>query len=263
MSLPYDIIRVGLPITNDSVTQEFLDIVQQLIDNKDWVGVMTCDYDHTNSRKTKADQYSAPAGYKILIDNGFSFTREFIRNNKTIGTFGSVWKEKNELGPEASKPVLKSLFDKLRQQQHNNKFTTVISFTPGSPYVDDVITRTLNQYLNGNLKIIDTKSSSDITTEYLCSKYQRECVIRSYCDDFILKQNESVDASKIHIFSCLQRGYMVSLSGAVNKLKPNKVALINIGEQLHCIEYTYEEIVKEQLRIYNSETPYVFAFIFD
>lgn len=262
MSLPYDIIRVGLPITNDSVTQEFLDIVQQLKDNKDWVGAMTCDYDHTNSRKIKADQYSAPAGYKILLDNGFSFTRELIRNNKTIGTFGSVWKHKTEIGPESAKPVLKALFDKLRQQHQINKFTTVVSFTPGSPYVDDVITRTLNHYLSGNLKIIDTKSSSDITSEYLSRKYQRECVIRNYCDDFILKHNESVDANKIHIFSCLQKGYMVSLSGALDKLKPNKVALINIDEQLRCIEYTYEEIVKEQLRIYNSETPYVFAFIF-
>ena len=80
----YNIIRVGLPITNDTVTQEFIDIVDELERNDNWVAVALSDYDTTGT-KTRLDQHNAPLridyisidteGAELLVLQEFDFSK--------------------------------------------------------------------------------------------------------------------------------------------------------------------------------------------
>lgn len=246
----YDIIRVGLPITRETITEEFLDIVQQLENNEDWVGLTLCDYDTTGT-KTRLDQHNAPAGYEVLLNRGFIFQqKELTRANKIIGTFGYLW-----LGRDPMQTTVK-LLQVLKNVHARERFKTVVTFTPGSPYYDDAVTKILSSAFQ-DMRIVDTLSSAQIAARAIGG----DCEIRAYYDDFILGKNKSIDKSKVAIFSCLQHGYNVDMRKVILELQPKEIIAVSI--KLDIVEkrvYTSEEVLNNIDALFKSEQTYIFGF---
>lgn len=246
----YNIIRVGLPITLDSVTEEFIDIVDELERNDKWVGLTLCDYDTTGT-KTRLDQHNAPAGYKILLDRGFTFSQSVLTGpHKIIGTFGYLW-----LNREPMQTTVK-LLQILKNAHSREQFNTVVTFTPGSPYFDDAVTKILRSAFD-DIRIIDTDSSAQIAAKAIGG----ECDIRAYYDDFVLGKNRSIDKSKTAIFSCLQHGYNVDMKKVILELQPSKITTVHITlDKVEKQEYTSEYVLNNLEEIFNSNKTYIFGF---
>lgn len=229
----YDITRVGLPLNTATVTAEFVDIITKLKDNKNWIGIMTSN-----------DEVNAPAGYKVLRDVGVDYT---ILN---------VW----ESDRDPARATI-SLLRQLKQLHEELLFENVVLFTPGSPYIDDGISKVLLSAYD-DIEVIDTKGGPQIAAEFVESLGYKTTV-RDYHDDFILGKNTGIDRSVVSIFSCLQQGYIAKLSDAVLNLQPSKVIVVSVGEKMYHKEYMFEEIIGQCDAIYNDTRPYSFAFIFD
>ena len=246
----YNIIRVGLPITNDTVTQEFIDIVDELERNSNWVALTLCDYDTTGT-KTRLDQHNAPAGYKILLDRGFTFSQGQITGpNKIIGTFGYLW-----LNRDPMQTTIK-LLQILKSAHAREQFDTVVTFTPGSPYFDDAITKILSSAFN-DIRIVDTDSSAQIAATTIGG----DCVIRAYYDDFVLGKNKTIDKSKTAIFSCLQHGYNVDMKKVILDLQPSKITTVHITlDKVEKQEYTSQYVLENLDELFKSDKTYIFGF---
>lgn len=246
----YNIIRVGLPITKETITEEFLSIVDQLESNEDWVGLTLCDYDYTGTIK-RIDQHNAPAGYDVLLDRGFTFSpHQLTRSNMIIGTFGDLWGNRDPM-----KTTL-SLLKLLRESHAREQFSTVVMFTPGSPYFDDAITKILKSAYS-DMRIVDTESSADIAKRYIGG----ECVIRSHYDDFIVGKNPVIDKSKTAIFSCLQHGYNVDMRQVIEELQPKNVTMVHIAlGDVEKITLTTDEFLHQIDTIFKSDKTYIFGF---
>lgn len=246
----YNIIRVGLPITKETITDEFLSIVDQLESNEDWVGLTLCDYDYTGTIK-RIDQHNAPAGYDVLLDKGFVFSpHQLTRANKIIGTFGDLWGNRDPM-----KTTL-DLLKMLRVSHAKEQFSTVVMFTPGSPYFDDAITKVLSSAYT-DMRIVDTESSADIAKRYIGG----DCVIRSHYDDFIIGKNPSIDKSKTAIFSCLQHGYNVDMRQVVAELQPRSVTLVHIGlDKVEKSIMETGEFLHQIDSVFKSDKTYIFGF---
>jgi hypothetical protein len=246
----YNIVRVGLPITRETVTQEFLDIVDELERNEDWVALTLGEYDTTGT-KTRFDQHNAPAGYEVLLDRGFTFAqKDLSRANKIIGTFGYLW-----LGRDPIQTTIKML-QVLKNEHARERFTTVVTFTPGSPYYDDAVTKILASAFT-DMKVIDTASSAQIAATAIGG----ECEIRAYYDDFVLGKNMSIDKSKVAIFSCLQHGYNVDMQKVITDLQPAQIIAVNIKiDKVTKQVYTYDEALNNIDDLFKSEETYIFGF---
>lgn len=247
----YDIIRVGLPITRETITQEFLDIVDQLERNEDWVALTLCDYDTTGTAH-RFDQHNAPAGYEVLLERGFVFQqKQLTRANKIIGTFGYLWS-----GRDPMQTTFKML-QTLKNIHANERFKTVVAFTPGSPYYDDAVTKILSSAFP-DMRIVDTLSSAQIAANAIGG----ECVIRAYYDDFVLGKNKTIDKSKTAIFSCLQHGYTVDMHKAITDLQPKEIVAVSIKlDKVDKQVYTYDEALNNIDTLFRSEQTYIFGFV--
>jgi len=247
----YDIIRVGLPITRDTVTAEFLEIVDELERNEDWVALTLCDYDTTGT-KVRFDQHNAPAGYEILLQRGFVFKeKELTRVNKIIGTFGYLWH-----GRDPMQTTFK-LLQTLKNVHATEQFKKVVTFTPGSPYYDDAITKILCSAFN-DIRVVDTASSAQIAADSIGG----DCVIRAYYDDFVLGKNPTIDKSKIAIFSCLQFGYNVDMHKVILDLQPKEIIAVSIKlDKVEKKVYTSNEVLNDIDRLFKSDQTYIFGFV--
>lgn len=229
----YQITRVGIPITTATITMEFMDILNELKNNPKYIGIMVAD-----------DQIAAPAGYKV-IQNDMGIEYKVL----------DVWTADRD-------PVkaTMNLLIQLKQLHSELLFEHAVLFTPGSPYIDDAISKILLSVYN-DITVIDTKGAPQIAAEFVESLGYKT-VVRNYHDDFILNKNPKIDRSVVSIFSCLQNGYIATLRSALFNLQPNRVIVVGVGEEIYHKEYTLEEIVEQCDSIYNDR-PLSFAFIFD
>lgn len=230
----YELIRVGLPITAATTTTEFMDIIDTLKTNPKWIAVTTSN-----------DEKNAPAGYKILREHNIPLT-EF-----------SVWSSNRD---PATATV--SLLTQLHKLHSETLFDCAVLLTPGSPYVDDAISKVLLSAYS-DIKVIDTKGAPQISSDIIAELTNRETEIRNYYDDFVLMLNPTIDRSRVNIFSCLQKLYNVDLRTAVINLQPTQVITVNIGAEIITQHYTYDQILECSDRLSNSDTTYTFGFIFD
>jgi hypothetical protein len=230
----YELIRLGLPITTATTTTEFMDIVDTLKTNPKWIAVAIAN-----------DEKNAPAGYKILRENNIPLV-EF-----------SVWQSNRD--PAVATVSLLSQLHKLHSE---TLFECAVLLTPGSPYIDDAISKVLLSAYN-DIKVIDTKSAPSIASDIITELTGLDTEIRNYHDDFVLMFNPTIDRSRVNIFSCLQKLYNVDLCDVVTALQPTKVITVNIGTETITKQYTYEEILECSDELSNSDTTYTFGFIFD
>jgi len=229
----YNITRVGLPITTATITPEFIEILNELKNNSKYIGIMVGN-----------DQEAAPAGYKVIQnDMGIDY-RVF-----------DVWTADRD-------PVKATinLLSQLKELHAELLFDNAVLFTPGSPYIDDAISKVLLSAYD-DIRVIDTKGAPQIAAEFVESLGYKT-VVRNYHDDFILGKNPKIDRSVVSIFSCLQKGYIAGLRSALFNLQPDRVIVVGVGEEIYHKEYTIEEIVEQCDSIYNDR-PLSFAFIFD
>jgi hypothetical protein len=229
----YQITRVGIPITTATITPEFISILAELKDNKNCIGIMVAD-----------DQIASPAGYKV-IQNDIGIEYKVL----------DVWTEDRD-------PVkaTMNLLRQLKQLHSELLFEHAVLFTPGSPYIDDAISKILLSAYD-DIRVVDTKGAPQIAAEFIES-IGYKTIVRNYHDDFILNKNPKIDRNVVSIFSCLQNGYIATLRSALFNLQPDRVIVVGVGEEIYHKEYTLEEIVKQCDSIYNDR-PLSFAFIFD
>ena len=229
----YQITRVGLPITTATITTEFMDILNELKNNPKYIGIMVAD-----------DQHAAPAGYKV-IQNDMGIEYKVL----------DVWTEDRD-------PVraTMNLLRQLKEIHADTLFEHAVLFTPGSPYIDDAISKVLLSAYN-DIRVIDTKGAPQIAAEFVESLGYKT-IVRNYHDDFILNKNPMIDRSVVSIFSCLQNGYIATLRSALFNLQPDRVIVVGVEEEIYYKEYTLDEIVEQCDSIYNDR-PLSFAFIFD
>jgi hypothetical protein len=230
----YELIRVGLPITAATTTIEFMNIVDTLKTNPKWIAVATSN-----------DEKNAPAGYKILREHNISPV-EF-----------SVWESNRD---PATATV--SLLTQLHKLHSETLFECAVLLTPGSPYIDDAISKVLLSAYN-DIKVIDTKGAPQITSDIITELTGLDTEVRNYHDDFVLMLNPTIDRSRVNIFSCLQRLYNVDLRKVVTTLQPTRVIAVTIGAEIITKLYTYDEILECSDKLSNSDTTYTFGFIFD
>jgi hypothetical protein len=230
----YSITRVGLPITNETVTSEFIDIVTQLKTNSKWIGVMTSN-----------DEQNSPAGYRILDEHGVDYT------------VLSIWNTDRD----PIKATL-NLMSQLKDLHQKQLFDHVVLFTPGNPFIDDAITKVLLSVYD-DIPVISTKGAPEIAADIVANLSGLNTDIRNYYDDFILSKNIKIDKTKATIFSCLQKIYGVDLKSVITNLKPDRVITVSIGDIVVTQQYNYGEILNVSQELSESETSYTFAFIFN
>lgn len=204
--MKYKIVRVGIPIQEHLVTQEFLNILEEIKNNKNCVGITTSDI--------FSDYSQAPAGCKLLETiQQIKYTDKLIPFS--INVMDNVWEIENEGKPRNIKQIVKFLIETF---DNTENIETVYTFTPGSPNFHDAITEELKEIYD--ITIIDTLSSTEICIEefkQLLNLQEIEIDIVAYADRFLFrnpvnkpKLNYKVlDNTKLNIFSCVQIGYEI------------------------------------------------------
>ena len=197
----FEITRVGIPIRKSDVTQSFINVLDDIKNNKA-IALMTADYIGDVSINT--EYLSAPAGHNILFNN-FKF-EQYDTDLKygVINTYGKIWTVNN--GVHRDGPVVVShLLNLLDKEYEKLKFKHVYMFTPGSPYVYDMFTEFIRR--KRALNIVDSVSSihvcAEIMSEYLnLDRY----AIRQYVPDFIEKKDPTL-RSGLNIFGSISNNY--------------------------------------------------------
>ena len=203
----YEIIRVGVPIKTEGITQKFLNILEEIKHNDNCIAVSTTNYD-------KAEFDLAPAGTGLLLKNLQVFDFNDSLKPNVINTIGFIWGIKDKLGETRNGKLSANYLLKFLDEQYELlKFKKVYMFTPGSPNYSDAITKDLKELYP--ITIIDTKSS----IEYCIDEMKKvvgnlEVDHRNYHTDFLEKykniNNKNIDVNKLNVFCCLQGGYKIN-----------------------------------------------------
>ena len=203
----YEIIRVGVPIKREGITQKFLNVLEEIKHSDDCIAVSTTNYD-------KAEFDLAPAGTELLLKTlkVSDFNNSLKPNN--INTIGFIWSIKDEFGETRNgKLIANYILSFLDEQYKLLKFKKVYMFTPGSPNYSDAITKDLKDLRT--ITIIDTKSSIEYCIDEM-KKVVGDIVVdhRNYHTDFLEKyknkNNKNIDVNKLNVFCCLQGGYKIN-----------------------------------------------------
>jgi hypothetical protein len=189
----YEIIKVGIPLQTKDITDEFLNIVEEIKTSKDCIALTTVDY-------WQGEIDYAPGGNYFLLDNlEFKPYNDILLLN-CINTMGVLWGDVRDI-PN----LVNNLIIILNNEHQRLKFKKVYILAGGSPLCGDSITLCLSRVRN-DLKIVDTKSCvevaysvSNLTTPWIETDYVKLC---------IKDGNKYIpDISKINIFICLQKWY--------------------------------------------------------
>ena len=184
---------LGLPITTDTVTEEFLEFLNS--DDKK-ILVMTGSFFYNGN-----DYKNTKVGFDALLDNGFKL---YSNNNDMAFIPPNVNKAILYINISLDKVVTNAsyvMLDYIQNVLHSlelDENTKVGYVCAGSPKLYDVIAFSIIQNDPG-IKIIDTKSSADIIYEELNKDKPLQIV---YNDIMNFEENS------INILGCLGKSYM-------------------------------------------------------
>jgi len=186
--LPYKIVRVGIPIKQEHISNEFLKVLDEIQNDPAVIGLVTTSH-HPSSQEYK----NAPAGNKLLpIDK--------------LADYSFIWGTSKTRDLNV---IVKNLLDHLDSQHNILKFKKVYMFASGSPMCSDSLTLLIGK--SRPIDVIDTLSSVDLAIlEFRNVIGSCAIDIRNYHYDFILKDNRYVDPNTLNIWTCLQKGYEVN-----------------------------------------------------
>lgn len=153
---------VGMPITVDSVTQEFLDFVNN---QKDCLIFTSGSYD-VSSLYENNDYITSKLGHDILFSSG----------KKVISL--NLWYNKDKR--KTPKIVLNELYKIIKKTNSKYPNKEYYYIVPGSPFYGDSISPKLIKEFNAN--VIDTKSSKTLTEQLFPNKKIKvfECLGPAY-----------------------------------------------------------------------------------
>ena len=189
----YDIIKVGIPLQDKDITQQFLNIIKEIQDSDDCIALTTVDY-------WQGEIDYAPGGNYVLLKNvEFKPYTDTIYKN-CINTMGSIWGGVRDLPT-----MVKKLLSILDDAHGKINFKKVYILAGGSPLCGDSITEYMLK-LRPEMMIVDTPScievaysATNLTTEWVETDYVKFCIKDGI--KFI------PDTTKINIFLCLQKWY--------------------------------------------------------
>jgi hypothetical protein len=193
--MTYEIVKIGIPIQQEYVSQEFIDALNDIKHSKECVAISTVEY-------SSMEMNLAPAGNKLLADTlpieKFDSTLKF----HTLNTMGFIW---SRGGSRDIPTMVKELLELLDAQQETLNFKRIYIFGSGSPNCGDSLTTVIKRIRPDQVRVIDTMSSVSIAIKKinLPCKFEE----RNYHLDFLIKDNKYVSTDKINLFTCLQKGY--------------------------------------------------------
>jgi hypothetical protein len=220
--LPYEIIRVGIPIRQESVSDEFLQVINEINNDSGVLGIVTA-----NHSPGSQEYENAPAGNRLLpVDK--------------LVDYSFIW------GSSKSRDlnvIVKNLLDHLDSKHKQLNFKKVYMFASGSPNCSDSLTLLIGK--NRPIKVIDTVSSVELAMAEFKTIVETCAVdIRNYHYDFILKDRKYVSPNTLSIWTCLQRGYEVNGKSILEMFLADMESLIgsdalflavNIGEDTNTV----------------------------
>lgn len=229
---------LGLPLTPESVTDEFLAFIKQpnviLIQSS----LMYAIKEHNN------DYVTARTGYDLL------FAHDYVLNeNMPIGQTSArtiftkqLW-TKDRNGQLVTDQVI-SIYQELQQ---NNPDSAIAYITPGSPGLYDIISKNLT---NSNLgvSVIDTKSSAELAVEYLVSHNLLPDLEMNVLD----KRSSDIKNDCVNVFGCLGSIYISDISIIISTLISGvssvaKIFKINLSDKTQVEKLTKMELVRQLL----------------
>ena len=143
-----EVIVCGLPLTKESATQEFFD----LINSTNVTGVIA-NYFYED-RSISLDYASAQVGYSLLEESGWRFVDPDQSGEKTISMLNAWYEGDRRLSGDEITQRVCNFIDSL------NFAGKIFYFCPGSPYHHDGISQRL---ISRGADVVDTSSSIHLT----------------------------------------------------------------------------------------------------
>ena len=240
---PFVLTVVGLPLTNDTMTKEFVDYVNQ----ENLVLVMCCGFNLRDP--DSSDEYAkAKVGYDYLKER-FAYVsyKNYRGEPNRVVMLHDAWIDqdnKRASGLEVANKIEKYISE-IRSENYQYGFITC-----GSPYVGDYVVKNLNC-----TRVIDTKSSMDICADWFVERgYDKPIYHLEDYYDYDLQDNS------INILSRMGETYMAgnqstaklrttfptNLENLFEKLTDSmEIYSFHFGPTSEVIKYTTEEIKRK------------------
>lgn len=257
--MTYEIIKIGIPIQQEYISQEFTDALNDIKHSKECVAISTVEY-------SDREIGFAPAGNKLLVNTlpieKFDSTLKF----HILNTMGFIW---SRGGSRDIPTMVKELLELLDAQRTILNFKRIYIFGSGSPNCGDSLTTVIRRLRPNQIRVIDTMSSENIAAK----KINLPCKFegRNYHLDFLIKDNKYVSMDKVNLFNCLQKGYEFNI-----KDKPilemffedmdqfftddDIFQTVNVGEsECELTTMSYAEAKTKTNEMYNNPKALIFA----
>jgi hypothetical protein len=254
-----DLSIIGLPITEDSVTEEFKYFVSQ---DKKLAFFSAIHYD-LNDMYSNGDYINAQVGHNKLFEQGFIFKdiSNFDGNTKKVIFPLNLWYNLGERNSPQN--VVENIISTVKQFKRKYPDYTCVYMVPGSPFYHDAVSKILIKKIK-NIKIIKTKSSADILCDNLkiiLNKNLRFNIIEDV-DNIKLKKGN------VNIFACLGSVYESSIKRYYKNYSLSLITKqIEIGDKIYGSQFgpknTINEYTKKQFeKMIEEKNPYMNYQIF-
>lgn len=195
---------LGLPLTPETVTDEFLSFINQpnviLIQSS-----IIRDINHHN------DYITAKIGYDLLFSLGYEFTETMPTEQSAprVIYMKQMWET-----DRSARLVAQQIVDCYKQIQINNPTSVIASNHIGSPDLYDDVYPCLKK-INIITTVINTRSSAEIAIDYLLS---RGLIPDLELNILSFKNISDVKKDSINIFGCLGTIYGLDISVLLSKI---------------------------------------------
>jgi hypothetical protein len=211
---------VGLPLTPESVTTQFL----EFIDQPDVVCVYASPFSTTNN-----DYLTAKTGFDLLFERGYQVTQNFDQafTGRVILSV-PLWHDRNTA--RVADGVLAAYTRITEQDPHK----TVCYITPGSPLLYDGVVK--NLLLSSDIgTVIDTKSSAQLAIEELVDRGAF-----AYAPLHVVQDNMKLEENAINILGCVGSVYYTTdVKNITLKLMPQ----LNIRTDIYKIKLGSDTLI--------------------
>lgn len=206
----YKVIKVGIPIRECDISDEFINAVNELKTDSSCIGITTVGY--SGDIADNAEYNCAPAGHNYIFSQMPFVKYNYKLNPECITYLENFWGIQDFNGMHRNADFLTDVLLMTLDKHHKETgFKKVFIFSQGSPLYTDGITDLLSKKVD--LGIIDTKSSLDVCKEIfeqiLVSENLKhiKVITGNYWDDFLYKNTTTIDGGTLTIFSAINNVY--------------------------------------------------------